>query len=84
MPDTNKAEVNSIQGMFIFTDSKPVADYQYLGTIKTNNQLIEPQYLNVRDELIKKLKKKFPDANGIIFSFNSGGADQADAIKIQP
>jgi hypothetical protein len=82
--DTNKAEVNQVQGIFIFTDSKPVADYTYLGTIKSSFVSLNPQYTNIRDRLISKLKEKFPQANGAILSFNSGGADKADAIIIQP
>lgn len=85
-PDTNRAEVNSVQGLLIFTDSRPVAEYSYLGTVKGPGPygLDDPQYTNVRDVLIKRAKKQFPEANGIILQLNSGGEDKADAIKMKP
>jgi hypothetical protein len=83
-PDTNKAEVNIIQGMMIFTDSRPVSTYTYIGTISGTFAAMNPQYTNVRDKIISKVKIKFPEANAIIFNLNSGGADKADAVKIQP
>ena len=30
------SEVNRIEGLLIFTDCKPVMDYEYLGTVKSN------------------------------------------------
>jgi hypothetical protein len=81
-PDTNKAEVNTVQGYLIFTDSRPVASYQYIGTITTNAGQFDPQYTVIRDKIISKVKKQFPQANAIVFHLNAGSADTADAIKI--
>jgi len=81
--DKANAVVNQVQGYYLFIDSKPVAAYEYLGTVKYNNSLANTQYSNVRDQLIKRIKKDWPTADGIIFSFNSGGADHADAIKFK-
>ncbi len=83
-PDINKAEVNQVQGIFIFTDCKPLSSYTYLGTINHNTSSWNPQYTNVRDKIIDKVRKQYPQADGIIFYLNSGGADKADAIKMQP
>ena len=80
-PDTNRAEVNSIQGILIFTDSRPVATYTTLGTI-SGAGFFNDQYTDVRDNLVKKARKRFPEANGIILSLTSGGTDKADVIKI--
>ena len=78
----NTAEVEQSQGVFLFTDSKPLKEYEYLGTVKA---LIgfDAQYTGVRDKLLKKMKNKYPNADGIIFRFNSAGADQGDAIRFK-
>ena len=79
-----QATVNQVQGVYIFIDSKPVADYTYLGTVDTKGVVSSnPQYTVVRDKLIKRIKKDWPAADGVIFSFNAGGKDHADAIKFK-
>jgi len=82
-PNVNHAEVNQLQGVYIFTDSKPVQDYEYLGTVKTGIGFNSGQYQPVRDLMIKKIKKQYPNADGAIFYFNDGNADRCDAIKFK-
>jgi hypothetical protein len=41
------------------------------------------QFQDVRDVLLKKLKKEYPQANGVIFNFHDGGTDKCDAIKFK-
>src|SRR5262245_29918473 len=79
------AEVNQIEGLLIFTDSKPVKEYEYLGTVKSNGTmgLGNPQYEGVRGRLIKKVKSEYPKADGVIMYLNYGQADKADAIKFK-
>ena len=81
----NKAEVNQIEGVFIFVDSKPVADYEYLGTVKGSalGSLGSSQYQPIRDRLLKKLKIDYPQADGAIFSLNNDSRDHVDAIKFK-
>ena len=81
--DINRAEVNQVQGIMIFTDSKPLQQYKYLGTVKAFRMAGSSQYQPLRDHLVKKLKKDYPAANGAIFHLTSGGTDYADAIKLQ-
>ena len=76
-------EVDQFQGLFIFVDSKPVMEYEYLGTVKSSVSLGDSQYTGVRDRIIKKAKKDFPEADAIILTFKSGGSDKADAIKFK-
>jgi hypothetical protein len=82
-PKLATAEVNQMQGIYIFVDSKPVREYDYIGTEKVAMSMGSGQYRDIRDKLIKKVKKEYPNANGIIFYFNEGAADKADAIKIK-
>lgn len=76
------AEVEQMQGIYIFTDSKPVMEYEYLGTVKVSFAL-SGQYQDIRDKLIKKAKNDFPNADGLIMQFKSGGSDKCDAIKFK-
>jgi len=77
------ADVDQIQGLYIFVDSKPVMDYEYLGTVKSTVSLGDGQYTGVRDRIIKKAKKDYPQADGIIITFKTGGTDKGDAIKFK-
>lgn len=79
----NTAEVEYMDGLYIFTDSKPVSEFEYLGTSKVTFGLGSTQYSSVRNMLIKKIKKEYKDANGVIFHFENGGTDKADAILIK-
>jgi len=83
--DNSLARVQKSNGLYLFTDSEPVAEYEYLGTvdIKRIGAFKTPQYTIIRDALIKELVKEFPEANGVIFHFVAGSADKADAIKFK-
>ena len=79
----NTAEVEQMQGLSIFVDAKPVREYDYLGSEKiVFNLLGSGKYDDVRDKLIKKVKKEYPKANAIIFHLGDG-KDKADAILIK-
>lgn len=80
---SNTAEVEQMDGLYIFVDSKPVKEYDYLGTEKVGVSMGSGQYRDVRDKLIKKIKKEYPQAQGILIHFAEGGADKADAIKFK-
>lgn len=78
------AEVNQEQGLYIFTDSKPVKEYEYLGTVKLEISLINSgQYDGVKSTLIRKGKRDYPQANGIILNLVEGGTDRGDLIKFK-
>jgi hypothetical protein len=82
--DTSKAtaEVSIIDGVFIFTDSKPLCQYDELGVVELYFSG-DTQYQSVRDNLIKKAKKKYPEADGLIFDFNKKGIDKCVAIDFK-
>lgn len=60
------AEVNQIGGYYIFAQSKPVADFEHLGTIK-GPLMGEHDFDNLVQIFIKKAKKKYPNGNAIVF-----------------
>lgn len=78
----NTAEVEQVEGLFIFTDSKPVMEYEYIGTVKAVMGM-DSQYNGVRNKLIRKARKKFPNGEAIMLHFKSGGVDRADIIKFK-
>lgn len=80
----NTAEVLSYQNVRIFTDCTPVAEYEYLGTVKGPAMSFSSgQYEPVRDGLIKRAKKEYPQAEGIILILKDMGYDRADVIRFK-
>lgn len=77
------AEVDMINGFYVFSDSKPVSEFTFLGSIKGTDWEMNPQYTNIRDGILKRARKKYPDANGVILHLNSGGSDAADVIILK-
>ena len=75
------AHAERFQNVYVFTDSKPVMEYEYLGTIK-GVMTLTGQYQPVRDGLIKKAKKEYPGCEGVILHLVDGGIDKADVIRV--
>jgi hypothetical protein len=85
---SNLAEVNKINGFYIFVDSKPTADYDVVGEIKvdeTDKDIIrsQGQYSDVRDNIIRNARIANYGADGLIFTFINGGTDKALIIKFK-
>ncbi len=80
LSEKNAAIVNQEQGLYIFIQSKPVTEYNYLGTVKKSIAWTgQPE--EMLNSLIKKVKKEHPTADGIIFT--SADMDKADAVKFK-
>ncbi len=77
------AQVESIQELYIFTDSKPLSEYEVLGNVGTTFFVASTQYEKIRNNLIKQTKKKYPHAEGIILKLNHKGVDMCEAIKFK-
>jgi hypothetical protein len=78
----NTGEAEQLEGLYVFVDSKPVSEYDFLGSV-TAGLTLSQQYTSRRDNLVKNAKKKFPAADAIILHFNSAGTDKCDAIKFK-
>lgn len=75
--DKASATVEQKQGLYIFIMSKPSLQYDYLGSVKKGLALTgQPE--EMINSMIKKVKKEYPKADGIIFT--SIELDKADAI----
>ena len=79
------AEAEQIEGLYVFVDSKPVSEYTYLGTVKGAGvgASFNPQYNTIRNAMLKKVRKEYSSADGVILHLNAGGKDSADAIKFK-
>ena len=78
--DKGSATVDQKEGLYIFLLSKPTAEYEYMGSVKKGLAWSgQPdEMLNSR---IKKIKKEYPKADGMIFT--SIDMDKADAIQFK-
>ena len=62
----NTAEVDQIQGVYVFAKCKPVQEYEHLGTVK-GPKIGKHEFDNLVESMIKNVKKEYPRANAIIF-----------------
>jgi hypothetical protein len=81
-PENKIAKVEQYLGLYVFTDCTPLSKFDYLDTQKFSGGFSSGQYTSVRDTLIKRVKKKIPNANAIILKFVTGGYDLADGVRI--
>ncbi len=81
-PGPSSAEVVEIEDLYIFTDSRPVLEYDTLGTVELTF-VLDTQYESIRNNFIKKAKSKFPDADALIMNFNAKGIDKCEVIKFK-
>lgn len=87
-PQKKEAVVEQVLGMYVFVDSTPKAEYNYLGNVTAGSGLGKAmggaaEYEAKKMRLIKKAKEEFPNADGVILHFVQGGKDYADAIKFK-
>lgn len=81
-PNQATAEVSRVEGLYIFTDSKPVMPYDSLGRVEAGF-VTGTQYESIRTNLINRAKKKYPEAEGLMLSLNKQGIDQCLVIKFR-
>lgn len=76
----NSAMVDQEQGIYIFVKSKPTFQYKYLGSLTIDISLTG-QPNEMLKTMLKKTKKQYPQADGIIFTSND--MDKVDCIKFE-
>jgi len=67
--EKSMARVNFVQGFYVFTDSNPVSDFETVGTEIISMGAGSTNYEKVRDVLLKRARKDYPSADGLIISF---------------
>ncbi len=77
--------VERIDGYYIFTDSRPIRDYEVIGTVKTGFfYLLHDGYPTVRNNLIAKARRNFGNADGLIFNWDTAGSvGAAEVIRFR-
>ncbi|MBP5994343.1 MAG: hypothetical protein KA736_01465 [Crocinitomicaceae bacterium] len=80
IPNESTAEVNKIDDFYVFTDSKPVLPFDLLGDVDLGF-VSGTQYEDIKLNLIKRAKKKFPDGDGIILNLDKKGIDKCIVIQ---
>lgn len=78
--DKGLCKAEQREGYYIFILSKPIAEYEFLGTVKKNIALTG-QPNEMINGILKKVKKEYPKADGIIFT--SADFEKAEAIKFK-
>jgi hypothetical protein len=81
-PNYSTAEVAKIDGLLVFSDSKPVMPYDSIGTVNLGF-VSGTQYETIRKNLIKRAKKGYPNADGVILILNKNGLDNCNVIKFK-
>jgi hypothetical protein len=65
---TKTAEVEQRQGVYVFyKGQKPVGNYEYLGTVESGAMIKNYKLSYLVPLMIERTKKKYPNAEGIIF-----------------
>jgi hypothetical protein len=78
--EKSKSIVDQKEGLYIFILSKPVTEYEYLGSVKKVLAWTgKPD--EMLNSMIRKVKKEYPKADGIVFT--SVDMDKADAIQFK-
>ena len=76
--DKSSATVDQKEGLYIFILNKPTTQYEYLGSVKKILAWSgKPE--EMLNSMIRKVKKEYPKADGIIFT--NIDMDKADAIQ---
>lgn len=73
------AEVQQEEGLYIFYRSRPVREYEYLGTYKIGLIWDDKPSL-LFNKLVRKAKKEYPQAEAIVIDNNMA---KCDAIRFK-
>ena len=77
----DSATVEQKEGIYIFMFSKPTAQYDFLGSVKKTGIVMSGSPEEMFKTILKRCKKDYPSANGLIFT--SVDMEHADCIKIK-
>lgn len=68
------ARVTQVDGLYIFTDCLPTNQFDSIGSVGLGF-ISGTQYDNIKTNLIKRTKKQFPEAAGLILKLKKNGLD---------
>ena len=73
--------VDSFEGMYIFLQSNPNSEFQEIGSVKKTGLVWTGKPKEMFRIILKKAKKDYPDADGLIF--DDINMDHASVIKFK-
>lgn len=79
----DQAKPGRYQGIFVYVDSEPIDDTEFRGAVRSTGEFSATDYVSVRDRLIKKCKKTYPESIGIILRLLNGGQDIGDCFTFK-
>lgn len=82
IPNEATAEVKKIDGFYIFTDSRPVMPFDSLGLVD-RGFITGAQYESIKSNLIKRARKRHPNADGLILYLTNVGIDKCVVVKFK-
>jgi hypothetical protein len=75
------AVVDQEQGLYIFIRSKPASNYKFLGKVNMPEVVWSGKPGEMMNIAVRRSRRQFPEANGIIFQSES--FDKVEAVKIE-
>ena len=79
--DNGMANVEQIEGIYVFMLSKPVGKYEYMGTVEKKGIVMSGKPEEMLNIMIKKAKKEYPQCQAIVFT--KVDMYKADCIKFK-
>ncbi|MBP5503537.1 MAG: hypothetical protein J6Y24_12185 [Bacteroidales bacterium] len=80
--DKGIVRVQKNNGIYAFCDNEPISDYEILDRVKSNISW-SGQFNEIRNKLIKKAVKDYPNADAVVISMAKGSTDKAIVIKFK-
>lgn len=80
--DSTLGKTLSYEGIHVFTDCRPVRPYRTLGKVKKHWTWTR-EYEEMRNGLVKKALRKFPEADAVVLNLPLGRAHEAEVIAFE-
>lgn len=80
--DKQLGKVLTYNGIHLFVDSRPVRPYRTLGKVKKHWAWTR-EYEEMRNGLVKKAVRKFPEADAVVLNLPLGRAHEAEVIAFE-
>lgn len=80
-PDKSACNAEKIEGVYVFIHCKPVAQYDFVGTVKITGMVSVNSLDHMMNLCIKQARKDYPTADAIIVT--GANCEKADAVKFK-
>lgn len=77
------SKVNQFQGVYVFTDSEPLKENEYITTISDQGKSKSFQYHALKEKLISICRKEQPNAKALVLKLVYGGTDSGDVVRFK-